>query len=462
MAVPILNTFVALLLAGLAFLALTIPGRYEMAMLMTLFGSVAIAAVMFPRTAAIFGVMSLITSPENFKFAADFANQYTPGTGIQTLHKFFLLATLLPALARGCFDLRANPPIFALLIMMAMSLTVSSVYPGLDFNQMMKSFISLALPFLLLNYAFMRGEETFWLRLITILPIISILLGVISEWSGFVNPVGKPIKVVDVEYTGAFRLRGVNFPAFMGFFGFAAVVAGTYMAVLRGQRRYFIGVFIALGCTILSGTRMPSALAIMVVVLAILFVSRGAMRPSAKIAMGLMGGAVLAGILIFYWPNIMARTFNSGAEPDFNTSGRGEVWDVMNQAIDVNPLFGRGIGAGAILLVEEKEAGAIATSAAHNEYLRLLSDAGWVGLILFIVSIIVYVAGNSKLIGRDGLIYLSTVFIAYAIYSYTDNTISAPPAIVLMAAISAIVSDLKRRKIDAQHATAADHRIGGI
>ncbi len=450
MAVPVLNTLVALVLAALAFFALTIPGQYEFAILMTLFGSIALAAVMFPRAAAIFGVMSLITSPENFKFAADFANQYTPGTSAQTLHKFFLLAALLPALARGCFHMRANPPIFALLIMMAISLTLSSTYPGLDFNQMVKSFISLSLPFLLLNYAFMRGEETFWLRIITILPIISLILGFIAEWMILVNPVGKLIKVLDVEYTGAFRLRGVNFPAFMGFFGFAAVIAGTYMAVLRGQRRYFIGVFIALACTILSGTRMPSALAIMVVVLSILFVSRGAMRPSAKIAMSLMGGAVLAGILIFYWPNIMARTFNSGQEPGLNTSGRTEVWEVMQQAIDINPLFGRGIGAGAILLVEKEEAGVLATAAAHNEYLRLLSDAGWVGLILFVCSIVIYVAGNSKLIGRDGLIFVTTVFIAYAIYSYTDNTISAPPAIVLMAAISAIVSDLKRRKSDAQ------------
>lgn len=450
MAVPILNTLVGLVVAALALLAVAVPGQYEQALLLTMFGSVALAAVLFPRASAIFGVASLITSPENFKFVAEFANAYTPGTSAQTLHKFFVLAALLPALARGAFHLRANPPIFALLIMMAMSLTVSSTYPGLDFTQMLKSFISLSLPFLLLNYAFMRGEETFWLRIITILPVVSVILGLIAQSMALVNPVGKPVMVIDTEYTGAFRLRGVNFAAFMGFFGFAAVVAATYMSVLRGQRRYFFGLLIALACTILSGTRMPSAMAIMVVVLSILFVSRGTMRPSAKIGMGLMGGAVLAGILIFYWPNIMARTFNASNEPDLNTSGRTEVWEAMQGAIDVNPLFGRGIGAGAILLVEKEASGELATAAAHNEYLRLLSDAGWVGLILFCASIFVYVSGNSKLIGRDGLIFISLVFVAYAIYSYTDNTISAPPAIVLMAAIAAIVSDLKRRKLDAQ------------
>ena len=91
--------------------------------------------------------------------------------------------------------------------------------------------------------------------------------------------------------------------------------------------------------------------------------------------------------------------------------------------------------------------------AAQNEYLRPLVDGGIVGLLLYIGGLVVHLAIEAKYLTRDEKVLIFGFFGLLAIYSLTDNTLTAPPTLVM-----GIVLALLLQKARAKHAerTAAE------
>ncbi len=136
-----------------------------------------------------------------------------------------------------------------------------------------------------------------------------------------------------------------------------------------------------------------------------------------------------------------------------NLSGRALIWRYFLEAIDVNVWFGRGIGTGAMLLVDDDR---VSSAAAHNEYIRLLVDAGIFGLVVFIVGFVLWIRSNLRWMNRDERVLMISFVVALALYSLTDNTLTSPPTLVMFFAIALLFARARQRRLSHQYAQAGD------
>jgi len=115
-----------------------------------------------------------------------------------------------------------------------------------------------------------------------------------------------------------------------------------------------------------------------------------------------------------------------GAMQHIHSSGRFSAWDtVLNKFFEPSPLVGSGIGATQHYFYSQMGGG---IGVIHSEYVRLLSEVGLLGLGLFVVAILVYLAQSINtyqssanadtkkyaLAGIGGVV-------AYVIFMATDN-----------------------------------------
>jgi hypothetical protein len=107
-----------------------------------------------------------------------------------------------------------------------------------------------------------------------------------------------------------------------------------------------------------------------------------------------------------------------------NWQGRQVIWPVLAQAWSTSPWVGLGMGASAVVLDTSFPGMPIV---AHNEYLRLGVDTGWVGVALFFVAATVWLrvvlaAGRSGAPGvREHALPALAGTLAWAVISATDN-----------------------------------------
>lgn len=143
---------------------------------------------------------------------------------------------------------------------------------------------------------------------------------------------------------------------------------------------------------------------------------------------------VILGISVFYTERFQKKMFFSGegrisdvslANPDFRTTGRLTMWDVMTPRIAESPYFGYGANATEPFV-------SILTGGLthpHNDWLRFLYDYGYVGTILFGLTLIAQLAHILRLAKKTNaelksLFYTgATSFILLALFMITDNII---------------------------------------
>jgi O-antigen ligase len=142
--------------------------------------------------------------------------------------------------------------------------------------------------------------------------------------------------------------------------------------------------------------------------------------------------ALLVALVAFYTPKVQYKMFYSGQgtladlridNPDFNSSGRQAMWDFLEQGLAERPWLGQGANAGAVALLS----GGSSTYAIHNDWLRVRYDYGWVGSILFAVTmasqvLLAYRRGRRAPPEARVLLYTgASCFIPFAVVMYTDN-----------------------------------------
>ena len=107
-------------------------------------------------------------------------------------------------------------------------------------------------------------------------------------------------------------------------------------------------------------------------------------------------------------------------------SGRFDAWDiVLNKFFLPNPLVGSGIGATQHFFYSQIGGG---IGAIHSEYVRLLADVGLLGLGLFLVAMIVYLAQSINIFRSSSNTETKKYALAgiggvvvYAVFMATDN-----------------------------------------
>ncbi len=238
---------------------------------------------------------------------------------------------------------------------------------------------------------------------------------------------------------GVIRLQGSTHPAFLGGFAAAAIYAALVELYRDGRQRNVWAIVINYLILVLSGARAPLAGALVVTTLAFFFLKSEHFSAARRLPMVLLGMLALPVLVAFASGSSSIRLLNVLSSDARDLSGRDVIWPLFEQAWDASPWFGWGIGAGKVVVDPESLiAHLLGTTAAHNEYLRMGVDGGYVGLGLLILSMALWCIQGTRRARQTDRFILRAVFVAFAVHSFTDNTLIAATASVMFAWISAV------------------------
>ena len=196
----------------------------------------------------------------------------------------------------------------------------------------------------------------------------------------------------------------------------------------------------------LSGSRTALALALFLMLFLVVRNRRGK-RLVASLVLGVLS-AIIAYLLVTEFPPIRDRFVDVGdnsvvAGITINTSGRLDFWDLINDSISTDPIFGHGPGSASEVI----SASYFRVGHPHSDYLRIVHDFGWVGMICFALAFVWMTGAIASRVARtddpaawSGLL----VAIVLAISAVTDNVVvypfvMLPAAMVLGQALSVAV-----------------------
>jgi O-antigen ligase len=183
---------------------------------------------------------------------------------------------------------------------------------------------------------------------------------------------------------------------------------------------------VAATCLILShsSTSLAAALFVMVLLFMLLRFPQG-LRPYMPYLV-----AMLVAVLLIYALAILNLIPGLGTlmapitvltGKDMSLTGRTEIWAILSEHIRNHPFLGTGYAAywtaGPVAGTESYEfvrrMGSFYPGSAHNGYLEIVNDLGWIGLMCLFAYIIVYVRQSLQLLGIDrnqGALYLALFF----------------------------------------------------
>jgi hypothetical protein len=261
---------------------------------------------------------------------------------------------------------------------------------------------------------------------IAFLPICVVAVGVLLQGAGLYT-------VFKVDFLHNLRLQGATIAAYLGAIALPATVLAAREASEPGRWRWIPLVGINLAILVMTGARMPLAVAVLCSVAGVSFTyfRRG------------KGGTIVGGAavcLAIGIPFILTGSAGLGRFAEFQggadyTSGRVQLWELLTrEALFAYP-FGHGIGAATRFLRDANLK--IGTIAPHNEYIRFYYDLGLIGAVVVFSSIILVFRGRFLVFGSAARSYSSRIWVAWymfglLLFSLTDNVFTMSPSFVLL------------------------------
>ncbi|PKN38344.1 MAG: hypothetical protein CVU62_05690 [Deltaproteobacteria bacterium HGW-Deltaproteobacteria-2] len=141
---------------------------------------------------------------------------------------------------------------------------------------------------------------------------------------------------------------------------------------------------------------------------------------------------VMVGIGIFYSPRVQQKMFYSGRgtledikweNKDFATTGRSLMWSKMWERIDEQPLLGYGANASESFVSKLTRG----LKHPHNDWLRLLFDFGYVGVVIFALSLLMQALhayrSAKRTVGEVSLLFYAgaSSILSFILFMFTDN-----------------------------------------
>ena len=329
------------------------------------------------------------------------------------------------------FDL-FNPG-FAFVLMFFVGLE-HGLYPTLSIGESLRTLIGSAAPY---AFSFCRLPRRWCAAMIeTVIWIPSLIL-----------VFGVPLAAAHVQSLlapdegGSVRLAGSTIPAFLATLAMTSIYACLVELYRDGRSRYLW--LFALNFVILvgSGSRMPLACAVVVTGIAFIAIRSESFTLRKRVLPFLVGLFVLPVLLVLAATSKSLRllTLLSSNSNATDLSGRGLIWPFFESAWDKSPIFGWGVGTGKILVDPDSlTAKLLGTTAAHNEYLRIGVEGGYVGIALVMIFMVLWTWRWSTILTRTDKIITRLVMVGFAVESITDNTLIAAPTSVLFVWISAV------------------------
>ena len=409
--------------AGLA-IALLQPDLVWPLLAASALAGVAFLAVRHPIPASVAWLAFTGTTPE--MWLGDLAGA---DATIIALTKLAGIALVAVCMLR--FGARADPanPAFAFAAIFAIGLA-HGLHPNLSAAESLRTLAGSAAPY---AFAFARLPRR-WaqaiIRTTCVLPLLTVL--------GCVPLAIADIRPLFRELDGL-RLAGLSHPAFLGGVALAGIYACLVELFREGRRRDLALLAANTLILVLSGARAPLVAAASVGGCAFLLLRTPSFPWRRRIPVLLCIGTALPLVFILAGRFTAFRLFNLLDNSIDDLSGRDVIWPYFQDAWDASPWLGWGIGAGKVLIdIDDPVAQLLGTTAAHNEYLRLGVEGGWAGIALLAAFMAAWCIRHTARMRRTDQIILRLVFVAFAVHSFTDNTLIASTASVLFTWVCAV------------------------
>jgi O-antigen ligase len=118
------------------------------------------------------------------------------------------------------------------------------------------------------------------------------------------------------------------------------------------------------------------------------------------------------------------------------------LWPLFEAAAAKAPWFGWGLGSGNLVIPRTSlVVELLHTWAAHNEYLRIQVEGGYVGRTLLIALFVLWAVSRTRRLPALEKVVMRFVFITFAAHAMTDNVLISTPACVFFAFIAAIYAE---------------------
>jgi len=327
-------------------------------------------------------------------------------------------ALLLAAVAANAvrFGLRRDIvswPLLAVVVLVAQSVVVADLEPRLTYSVMAFAALDLALPWSLVYMVAAPGSRARYALLMALLAAACVAAGLL-------------LHLLDVRslYFGSatrgLRLHGASNAGWLACLAFAGFAIALHEAL---RRRHLGWACLAAGnalIAVLTGGRMGigACLVLAVAYLGFALPAQPRIGRRGTIAIGI-GGAL--GLLLL--SAFLVQVYHAEQLGDvFSLTSRDTIWARYFQQFLDHPLFGCGLGAGAL--------GASYYDLPHNDYLRLLVEGGVVGLVIYGGAVLLWGRRVIASVAPTERPFVRALFLALAVYALTDNILTMVPALV--------------------------------
>jgi O-antigen ligase len=339
--------------------------------------------------------------------------------------KALLLAAVAANVVR--FGVRrdvASWPLLAVVVLAAQSVTLADLDPRLTPSVMAFAALDLALPWSLVHLVAAPGSRARYALLLALLAAACVAAGLVLHL----------LEVRGLYFgstTRGLRLHGASNAGWLACLAFAGFAIALHEAVRRRDPGFAC---LAAGnalIAVLTGGRMGVG-ACLVLALAYLGFALPAQPRISRV--GTVGLGIGAGLGLLLVSASLVQGYHAGRLEDvFSLTGRDTIWARYFEQFLGYPIFGRGLGAGAV--------GASYYDLPHNDYLRLLVEGGVFGLAIYGAAVLLWGRRVIALVAPGERPFVRALFLALAVYALTDNILTMVPALVPFVYLALILGE---------------------
>ncbi|OIM61828.1 O-antigen ligase family protein, partial [Oenococcus oeni] len=330
---------------------------------------------------------------------------YTNGSHQSTvdlLIKSLFLITVLYLLITSGFKSKV---LFILILVMLFSMSLSYFFGIRDGYYTLQDAVtagtSILLGFMIMCINLKDKTVVLWLKTVSLMPVISLIIGIPLFMIGAINYLGRD----------GTSIAGSSLSTNLSFFGVLGIMAVTILSSKYDFQKYnvlkFINFFIVLSTLTRGG--IISSLVLLIPDVIIFF--KKILQDATSFLKSIFFGLISVFPIILIVQKLLTRSYESNGT--LNTSGRSDAWKII-LSLQTNYISGNGIGSLKTYTFDQQLA---AFTAAHNEYVRIFFETGWIGVGCSLIALFLIIK-NIEFNKMDFFILLS-----FLIYSFTDNTI---------------------------------------
>ncbi len=314
--------------------------------------------------------------------------------------------------------------ITAFLIVIIFILSSLSSYPDFEWFIFINALNQIVIIFALLAGFPTEKDRDAILRTAAWLPAGSVMLGACYQVVGLREMFGQEFS------TGIYRYQASLIPAYLSGLAMCGAFAALQIALAKRSVYMWLALF---NLIILLAAGGRAALVVALVTCGASLLLKKDVPSSRKILFGLSGLALFLMILTLFWERVATRFTSSGA------NGRDLMWQYLLELAEQYPWTGIGFGHQYFAVPRDVYI-LVGSAAAHNDYVRLIVEMGYVGMIAFYV---LFSAVILRILTRKWMRADLTILVAFAgflLMSRTDNALASPSyfPIVFLAALSSI------------------------